>query len=321
MGVYREAEFSPGKVEADAAILDAVLEQLAASRAETDDVDSARFADGEFAGAASGARDVPGRTGLARLAAVEEAGAVVINSALAIRNCYRDLLGAGLCARACRCRRESSCVPAPLDLSRCARSTSSSPCTSSAAICMRSVPTTSSASMASISSMRHCEFRAPRRRARLRAAGGRGRGSQILRGQRRRIFRRGRRMALSWPMRRSRPAIMRPASGRGARARGLGRRRDVNGDDFTIVDFNDWPSFSRVRDDAARAIARRSYAPGRHLRTAISSSESCGSPTRLERVGATASVAGHDSESNLHAKRSCLADIFLSRISTVNSSR
>ena len=37
----------------------------------------------------------------------------------------------------------------------------------------------------------------------------------------------------------------------------------VKGDDFSIVDFNDWPSFSRVRDAAARAIARRSLL---HLR-------------------------------------------------------
>jgi hypothetical protein len=31
-----------------------------------------------------------------------------------------------------------------------------------------------------------------------------------------------------------------------------------DGNEFAIVDFNDWPSFSRVRDEAARAIARRS---------------------------------------------------------------
>ncbi|MBI3758750.1 MAG: hypothetical protein HY269_03245 [Deltaproteobacteria bacterium] len=37
----------------------------------------------------------------------------------------------------------------------------------------------------------------------------------------------------------------------------------VKGDGFSIVDFNDWPSFSRVRGDAARAIARRSIL---HLR-------------------------------------------------------
>jgi hypothetical protein len=31
----------------------------------------------------------------------------------------------------------------------------------------------------------------------------------------------------------------------------------LNGDHFAIIDFNDWPSFSRVRAPAARAIARR----------------------------------------------------------------
>jgi len=35
MGVYRETEYSPGKVEADAAILDAVIDQLRNSGAET----------------------------------------------------------------------------------------------------------------------------------------------------------------------------------------------------------------------------------------------------------------------------------------------
>jgi len=31
----------------------------------------------------------------------------------------------------------------------------------------------------------------------------------------------------------------------------------VKGDSFSIIDFNDWPSFERVRGQAARAIARR----------------------------------------------------------------
>ncbi len=31
----------------------------------------------------------------------------------------------------------------------------------------------------------------------------------------------------------------------------------INEDRFAIIDFNDWPSFSRVRGQAARAIARR----------------------------------------------------------------
>ncbi len=36
IGIYREVEFSPGKVEADAAILDAVLAELAAHGIETE---------------------------------------------------------------------------------------------------------------------------------------------------------------------------------------------------------------------------------------------------------------------------------------------
>ena len=31
----------------------------------------------------------------------------------------------------------------------------------------------------------------------------------------------------------------------------------IDGDRFMMIDFNDWPSFSRVREAAARAIARR----------------------------------------------------------------
>ncbi|MFZ0676750.1 MAG: hypothetical protein WAN07_03585, partial [Candidatus Binatus sp.] len=31
----------------------------------------------------------------------------------------------------------------------------------------------------------------------------------------------------------------------------------LSGDRFAIIDFNDWPSYSRVRGPAARAIARR----------------------------------------------------------------
>ena len=96
MGVYREAEYSPGKVEADAAILDAVIDQLRNSGAETISIDAARFVEGRFPTPHVVLAMCQGEAGLARLSAIEETGAVVINSALAIRNCYRDLLGAGL---------------------------------------------------------------------------------------------------------------------------------------------------------------------------------------------------------------------------------
>ncbi|MGB9381365.1 MAG: hypothetical protein WCB16_12125, partial [Candidatus Binatus sp.] len=38
---------------------------------------------------------------------------------------------------------------------------------------------------------------------------------------------------------------------------GWGGDAILNGDRFPIIHFNDWPSYSRVRAPAARAIARR----------------------------------------------------------------
>lgn len=95
IGIYREIEFSPGKVDADRSILDAVLDQLKRQGAETkavyaDALDlAAPPAELTLAMCQSGAA-------LKKLALLESAGTVVINSALGIRNCYRDLLGTGL---------------------------------------------------------------------------------------------------------------------------------------------------------------------------------------------------------------------------------
>lgn len=106
-GIYREIEFSPGKVNADRQIMDATLDQLRSAGADVAAItaqafisDSAPSANVVLAMCQSGAA-------LERLAALESAGAVVINSALGIRNCYRDLLGPGLLRAA---------VPAPRGL-------------------------------------------------------------------------------------------------------------------------------------------------------------------------------------------------------------
>src|SRR5208282_6564206 len=95
LGIYRERQFSPGKVEADAAILDAVLDELRSHGFETSAVEPSAL------GAWSGpAVDLvlamcQGAESLRQLSALEQFGAVAINSALAIRNCYRDLLNPG----------------------------------------------------------------------------------------------------------------------------------------------------------------------------------------------------------------------------------
>lgn len=96
IGVYREPEFSPGKVDADAAILDSVLAELSREGVRTDVLDSRTFCEITLPAADLVLAMCQGERALKRLAEAERAGAVVINSALAIRNCYRDLLARGL---------------------------------------------------------------------------------------------------------------------------------------------------------------------------------------------------------------------------------
>ncbi|MGC2756345.1 hypothetical protein [Candidatus Binatus sp.] len=96
LGIYREPEFSPGKVEADAAILDATMAELKREGVEIQTIDAVSFAAGAPPRADLVLPMCQGPRALKRLAAVEQAGAIAINSALSIRNCYRDLLAPGL---------------------------------------------------------------------------------------------------------------------------------------------------------------------------------------------------------------------------------
>jgi hypothetical protein len=43
----------------------------------------------------------------------------------------------------------------------------------------------------------------------------------------------------------------------------------IDGEQFMMIDFNDWPSFSRVREAAARAIARRCLMLARRPRQGV----------------------------------------------------
>src|SRR5262249_40823003 len=97
IGVYREPEFSPGKVDADAAIMNAALAELAREGVETTAMDARTFAEADHhPRAALVLAMCPSGAALKRLAEVERTGALAINSALAIRNCSRALLSAGL---------------------------------------------------------------------------------------------------------------------------------------------------------------------------------------------------------------------------------
>ena len=96
VGVYREPEFSPGKIAADTAIIDRVLAQLRMEGARTEGISAVNFAAERPASVDLVIAMCQGASALSQLAAMNEAGALTINSPLAIRNCYRDLLAAGL---------------------------------------------------------------------------------------------------------------------------------------------------------------------------------------------------------------------------------
>lgn len=260
LGIYREPQFSPGKIDADAAILDAVLLELAHHGFETAAADAERFAASDRAeyGADLVLAMCQSERALRRLAEAEAAGAVAINSALAIRNCYRDLLGAGLTRAG---------VPAP------------------AGILMRTAPP-------DLRGLGLLDVDAGVfvKRGDLHALGdddvqradGRAQLLEVLEGFARRRVRsvyvqqavEGRTVkfygvsggeyfnvvAEEGVVSEATALALANAAATAAIALGLdawGGDALLSDSSFSIVDFNDWPSFSRVRADAARAIARR----------------------------------------------------------------
>lgn len=93
LGVYRESEFSPGKVGADAAILDLVLARLSEHGISTAAVNPAELIAYDGPVCALIMAMCQSEEALRRLAQEQAAGALVINSPQAIRSCYRDRLG------------------------------------------------------------------------------------------------------------------------------------------------------------------------------------------------------------------------------------
>ena len=259
VGVYREPEFSPGKVEDDAAILNSVLAELAREGVETEVMDAHRFCEGEPARPDIVLAMCQGERPLTRLAEIEQGGAIAINSALAIRNCYRDLLAAGL---------SRAGVPTPMGAL----------VATDAPLDHRKLAGVDLAAGAFV------------KRGDLHALGAddvqhasdRGRVESILAD----FARRGIRNAFVQQEAQGRvvkfygvsagmyftaipddeeipeAAIrsMQQAASVASQALGLeawGGDAILSGDRFAIIDFNDWPSYSRVRAPAARAIARR----------------------------------------------------------------
>jgi hypothetical protein len=258
VGVYREPDFSPGKIAADAAIIDQVLAHLRREGASTETMTAARFSATRPGNVDLIIAMCQGAPALSQLASVEEAGAVTINSALAIRNCYRDLLTAGLLRAG---------VPIP-----------------DGALVATSVPL-------DLKPLRALDMSAPVyvKRGNLHALGPddvrRLEGSRLLEETLTHFADRG--IGLVYvqqevpgpvvkfygvgedyfsaipedgrPLHDSAKLTLERAARTAAAALGLeiwGGDAIVNGQSCTIVDFNDWPSFEPVRGAAAAAIAR-----------------------------------------------------------------
>ena len=261
LGIYREPEFSPGKVEADAAILDAVLSELKREGVEIQAMDAVSFASGAPVRADLVLPMCQGPRALERLAEIEQSGAIAINSALSIRNCYRDLLAAGL---------ESAGVPTPVGALVPAHEP----------LDARKL---SGLDLAAGVFVKRGDLHALAPEDVQRAAD-RAEVESILAD----FVRRGIRFAYvqqevvgrvikfygvsggshfsvhpednEKEIPEAAVRALSEAANAAAGALGLqawGGDAVLSGDRFAIIDFNDWPSYSRVRGPAARAIARR----------------------------------------------------------------
>ena len=259
LGIYREPEFSPGKVEADAAILDATLAELKHEGLEIEAIDAVSFGAGSTPRADVVLPMCQGPRALKQLAKVEQAGAVPINSALSIRNCYRDLLAAGL---------ERAGVPTPhgalvattdpLDARKLAGLDIASGVFVKRGDMHALAPddVQRASDRAQIESIL-ADF--ARRGVRFAYV------QQEVLGRVIKFYGVGGSLHFSvHPEDEEVPeaAVMALSASASSAAATLGLEAwggdaILNGDRFAIIDFNDWPSFSRVRAPAARAIARR----------------------------------------------------------------
>jgi hypothetical protein len=263
LGVYREPEFSPGKVEHDAAILDAVLAELKRHGAEVSTISAARFVGDAPASADLVLAMCQGERALGRLVALEQQGAIAVNSALAIRNCYRDLLCAGLVHAG---------VPVPTGA--LVRTGSRPPDLTPLGVLDLDAPMF--VKRGDLHALAPDDVQRVESRGALRSAlsGMAERGVSIAYVQQAVEGRVVKFYGVSGGEyfaaldedggAKSIPDQLRLELARSAAAAattlGLetwGGDAVIDGERFMMIDFNDWPSFSRVREAAARAIARR----------------------------------------------------------------
>jgi len=259
IGVYREPQFSPGKVEADAGIMDAVLGELSSYGVATSAVDADGFATGAVVEAELILAMCQSEAALKRLAEVEANGAIALNPALAIRNCYRDLLGAGLLRAG---------VPTPAGVL-----VSTSMPLDMRALAALDIDAGVYVKRGDMHALGPDDVRAAYGRAELvtelEAFARRGVRNvfvqQAVEGSTLKFYgvSGGEYFTVIANEGEVSEAVSRSLAEAAATAASMlglhawGGDAILNGDGFQIIDFNDWPSYSRVRGHAARAIARR----------------------------------------------------------------
>ena len=257
LGVYRENEFSPGKIGADAAILDAVMARLAAQGVRSCTVGAADFVRQPPAACQLILAMCQSQAALQRLRACQESGALVINSPAAIRACYRDRLGEVL-------SRAGAPVPPGMLVAtadgvdgcigaldpRAGIYVKRGDLHALSAEDVRRVDDTTSLERVlrdfAGRGIRHAYLQAAVEGRVVKFYGVTGTGYFSFAGA----------DAVSDAL----AARLGGAAHDAAVALGLevwGGDAIVDGPRFKIVDFNDWPSFERVRDQAAQAIAKR----------------------------------------------------------------
>jgi glutathione synthase/RimK-type ligase-like ATP-grasp enzyme len=272
LGVYREPEFSPGKVDHDAAILDAVLAELKRHGVEISAISAARLVDDPPAGADLVLAMCQGERALGRLVALEQQGAIAINSALAIRNCYRDLLCAGLVH-----------ARVPIPTGALVRTDARPPDLTPLAVLDLDAPMF--VKRGDLHALAPEDVQRVQSRGALRAAlaGMAQRGVTIAYVQQAvegRVIKfygvsGGEYFAAlveEGPISERVQLELAKSAAAAAVTLGLeawGGDAIVDGEQFMMIDFNDWPSFSPVREAAARAIARRCLMLARRPRQAV----------------------------------------------------
>lgn len=259
LGIYRESEFSPGKVADDAAIMDAVVGELEAAGFAASLIDAAEFSAMDQCDFDLVLAMCQSQRALARLGALAESGAVIVNSALAIRNCYRDLLGAGL---------KRAGVPTPegmlLETSVLAAAQQLAGVDPAAGVFVKrgdlhALSADDVLRARGIEQVREALFSFAVRRIKFayvqqEAPGRLVKFYGVSGGEYFAALGEG--FEAPAPVGRE----LSRAAARAAAALGLevwGGDAMVSANQFQIIDFNDWPSFSRVRAQAAAAIARR----------------------------------------------------------------